>query len=384
MIRHKVVSGTAVLLTHLSTLGCGRNDASFVLRRDPQGKPIAPLELAAPAPPERTFNGHELSAIDGRKLNGAARAEAHRGRYREAVQFQHWAVAASGDGRYDLACYYGRTGDADAALYWLQQAALDDGVDGEWAERDSDLQIPRRDKRWPQIAAFLKAANEYWAESGHNSTTLVLPKGYQRGTPIGALIGLHGLGSNDKEFVGDNWQPIADHLNFACIGVSGTIPRGARSYVWSEDVNRDATRVRQALEEVSDRVTIDSQQQIVFGFSQGAQMAFELALRNPDEFRGAIVLSPGAKKAIRSETIADSRALRFVIVCGAGEHPSTQSATQIDAATARQAGANVQLKIYQGMNTHSFPPDFDQQLPNWVKFIASSNPSSNHGETAAH
>ena len=83
-------------------------------------------------------------------------------------------------------------------------------------------------------------------------------------------------------------------LNVAVVGVSGTLARGQQTFVWAVDAERDAQRVRNALAEVSDRVTVKPGHVIALGFSQGAQVGLEIAVRNPEEYAGAIALSPGA------------------------------------------------------------------------------------------
>lgn len=60
---------------------------------------------------------------------------------------------------YDLACDYALAGKLDAAVYWLQRSALDEGVDAKWAEQDGDLERIRKVPRWAKIALYLAACN---------------------------------------------------------------------------------------------------------------------------------------------------------------------------------------------------------------------------------
>jgi predicted esterase len=203
---------------------------------------------------------------------------------------------------------------------------------------------------------------------------LVLPEGYKKGTPIGVLVGLHGLGHRPDGFVDeDTYQSFADELNMAIVGVSGTVPTGRRSFVWSEDPPTDARQIRRALDDVSDRLTIKPGHLIAFGFSQGAQMGFEIAFQNPDEYLGAIVMSPGTtKRFFRLNKLTPSprnRRQAFVCLCGAEEAPGNVAFTREDAEFARKAGSRVELKLYEGMDRHAFPPDFAESLVRWARFI---------------
>ena len=59
----------------------------------------------------------------------------------------------------------------------------------------------------------------------------------------------------------------------------------------------DAAHIRRALAGLKDKLTVTPGQNVLFGFSQGAQMAFEVAFANPAEYAGAIVMSPGTTNA---------------------------------------------------------------------------------------
>ena len=55
--------------------------------------------------------------------------------------------------------------------------------------------------------------------------TLVVPSGYEPGTPIGVLVGMHGRGAGPEGFVNkEACQDLADELKMAIVGVSGRYP----------------------------------------------------------------------------------------------------------------------------------------------------------------
>ena len=63
----------------------------------------------------------------------------------------------------------------------------------------------------------------------------------------------------------DSYQQFADANQIAVLGVSGTRPKGKRSFVWSEDAGQDLARLDTALKEVSDLLTVQPGQAVVFG-----------------------------------------------------------------------------------------------------------------------
>jgi predicted esterase len=339
----------------------------------PQSPPSPPLDLPEPPTPSPMSSGKDLREAPPDILESAANQLYHQNRYPEAIQILYYAVQSGAHGQYNLACDYALDGKTDAAFYWLQKGALDEGVDAEWAEQDSDLDILRKDRRWSKVASFLKACNSYWENSGHRTTALVVPRGYQPGTPIDVVVGMHGLASEPGRFVSaETYQEVADKLNVAFVGVSGTLPRGKGSFVWSEDPPRDASHIRLALSDLKDKLTPATGRLVTMGFSQGAQMAFEVAFANPSEYLGAIVLSPGTSKNVTlSDLKPDSSNTKqhYVCTCGAGELPGNVHITRLDAEFARKAGSKVELKLYPGVTTHAFPSDFLDVFPTWLKFI---------------
>lgn len=349
----------------------------------PTALPRPPIVLAPPPAPPSTLEGVDLRAQDPAFLAYQARKLADSGEYAKAIPLEHWAVAGGHRGKYNLACYYARVGQIDASIYWLESAA-DEGVDPIWAEQDSDLLPVRGDPRWRTLRTFLGEAGRYWAASGVKVTKVVVPKGYTLGRPIPVIVGLHGMGSVPGDLAGERFQATADALSVAFVSASGTIPNGPASFHWAESVDPDGARLDDALKEASDRVTIDPGKIILIGFSQGAQMAALIAANHPTKYAGAIVMSPGTQNDLTMDDLVAAPALaqrRFVIVVGAGEHPGTVSTAVGDARALRGARADVFYRAYEGVKTHSFPPDFSSALPRWIQYILGTGPKPQDGES---
>jgi predicted esterase len=335
--------------------------------------PERPLQLLAPLPPASNIGQTDLTKLDPRVLRATAHQFYEKGQYRLALQFQYQSVVKEQVGQYDLACYYARIGDVPGALYWLQDAAREDGVDVDHSSQDIDLVEVRKDPRWPKLRAYLRACQRYWESSGYSETSLVLPQNAASETPMRVFIGLHGFGHNAQEFVGaERYQALADQLGAAFLGVSGTRCRGKHTFVWSEDPAQDLARIDAALKEVAERLTPAEGQLVLFGFSQGGMVSAELAGRHPQRFAGAILLSPGSVSNLPDFQLApqdENRRQGLVAVCGAGEHPSTVNRTKRYAVLYENQGRRVYLKLYPGMNQHTLPPDFSEKFPIWCKFV---------------
>ena len=340
--------------------------------------PEPPLQLPVPPVPatrlrKADLTEVDLTEVDPHELAGVAQHFYENGDFQTAIQCQHISVMKSDVGRYNLACYYARAGDLPAALYWLQTGARDEEANAEWTSQDGDLVRVRKDARWPALWRYLSIYQQYWESTNLSEASLVVPHGSNPSQPLPVFVGLHGLGSNPSGFVDpEMYQSLADQMGVAFLGVSGTLTRGKHSFVWSEDPVKDLARIDAALQEAADRFTPAEGQIVLFGFSQGGWLAAELAARHPSRFAGAIILSPGCRseqKPAELKAQPEHRRQGIVVVCGAGENPSTVAHTQRYAALFEKLGARVYKKIYNGMNTHSFPPGYADSLPVWGKFI---------------
>jgi predicted esterase len=336
----------------------------------PAGKPVPPFPLSVPAAMPQQLDGKDLKAMEDGELLGRANQAIEEGDYSRAAAFQYWYVEKSKTGMYNLACCLARMRRNDPAFYWLQLGAIEEGLDADLAQRDGDLTSLKSDPRWPRVLQYVVDCNRYFESAPIARTTLILPKGYLKSTPIPAIIWLHGVASCPEQFVNDGCQEYVDELNVALIGVSGTRARGPRSFVWAEDPEKDAKRLHDALEEVSDRVSIKKGHVITFGFSQGAQVGLDIAVRYPEEYAGSIVLSPGAQPHLNDLKPAPLLTRRgFVLSCGGDEHPGNVKLTAQDADWLRHAEARVIHKTYPNVSAHSFPSDFYERFPEWVRFI---------------
>jgi hypothetical protein len=161
---------------------------------DPENLPEPPLALAEPAAPSTRLENDDLrlvarwvrirnpdlTSLDEQILFRLAHLFYERGNYRAAVQCQHLALVKTGIGRYNLACFYAREGDVDAALYWLQMSAREESTDAAWASRDEDLVGVHEDLRWPALLDYLRAYQRYWTFIHEQATT---SREVRRGAP---------------------------------------------------------------------------------------------------------------------------------------------------------------------------------------------------------
>lgn len=197
---------------------------------------------------------------------------------------------------------------------------------------------------------------------------VIVPKGYDGKTPLTLVVWLHGWGGSpyDKQV---QFQKVADKLHVGFVGVNGPVVTPATRYGWSDDFADNYLRVTAALAEASQHMRVRPGGTIALGFSQGAMVGVEAAVRHPDVFVGAITVSAGTGGTLPADRVASS-AQRFVIVCGAKESPRSVQRSNDLAAWLRSGGAMVLQPDYPEHAVHTFPLDFAERLPDWLQIVA--------------
>jgi predicted esterase len=311
----------------------------------------------------------DLSTLGAEQLHGMSSELYNQGDNSSAAVVGQWAVHKGADGRYNLACYLALCGQIEPSFYFLQEAARLEGVDPGWAAEDPDLKSLRKDPRWSSVDAYLQELRSYWATQKVLKTSLIAPQNLPRERPIPVVVWLHGMGANES-IAADGYQALADEMGIAFVGVSGTIPLGPKAFRWSEDLERDGQQVRAALDSLSDKLTPAPGKTVLFGFSQGAQLAFALSIKHPDLYCGAIALSPGWLAEVSAPSEGSSNAKqRYVLVAGAGEHPDTVALTRQDALWCKERKAEARVEIIADLASHAFPPDFFTQFGPWLAWV---------------
>jgi phospholipase/carboxylesterase len=333
--------------------------------------PKPPLTLKTPADPAKLFNKTDLSAEGADDLLGLAGQAAARKNYKLAAQAQHWAVKKAGEGRYNLACYYALAKQPDAALYFLQEAAEKEGFDSTDAQRDADLAGLRRDPRFKQVVEYAQAVGEHAKLATPPASLLYMPAKFDAAQPTPVVLLLHGRGSNPDNFLGPETQKYADKLGVPVISVSGTDATGPKSFVWAVNVERDFQRLDAAVQKHAFEMKFQPQpgQFVAVGFSEGAQVGLEVALRHPELFAGAVAISPGAADqfaGFRPHPMLKKR--HFVITVGSAEARGNILLAEHDKQQLTKLDIPAELVTVPN-GGHALPPDFDTKFPEWVSMI---------------
>lgn len=275
---------------------------------------------------------------------------------------------APGRPRFNHAAKLARAGQVDAALYWLMEAAVTEGVGVKRTEAEPGLAPLRRDLRWPMLRDFLVAAAESWAFSRPHRDPLVLPKARASDAPLPVALYLHGIYSHGE--VGEREQHLADELGIAILAVDATLPSGERRYRWSENAELDLARLDAALARHRAELGAASGPLLLYAFSQGAMAAGEVALHYPERFAGVLLMSPGFATDLELDEIVPTAAhARLILRCdaAAGEAASTVKTTRRFCAAGARLGVTTTLRLVADATEHRFPEDFRVVFRAWSR-----------------
>lgn len=314
----KLLLNFAILLT---VSGWGKtivNEAEL-----PQSLPPVTFDIVAPVVKETGWS-QEQAAQKVRQFLAAKNSD------HEKIEVMTWWAqrAERSDFLFDLAARCAKAGQRDAAIYWLQRAAREDVCDVADLSVDERFIDLKKDKRWTPLLEFLRACEARWQETSFYRDVLTLPERYDGKSEIPLVIGLHGYGSVPEDFTGADFQKICNEQNIAFLGVSGRRPLGRHAFMWTESFEKDREHVENAIMRSHQHLKIASKRMLVIGFSQGGQLAAELAAFQPQQYRGCLSMSPGSRYAsglierLRSQSSLVGQRYFFTWIQGEGSGPS--------------------------------------------------------------
>lgn len=169
------------------------------------------------------------------------------------------------------------------------------------------------------------------------------------------IVLLHGSGADERDMIG-LWHDLPP--DFVVISPRAPFQRPGGGYVW---YRKGATQVsdRAVSAKIIDlivansiqRFDADRQRVFVAGFSQGAVMTYEVALREPGTFRGAGVLS-GSLLASETKVLSaktDRSHEAFFVAHGTADPVIPFRATSAAKATLATLGVPTAFHAYSGM-----------------------------------
>ncbi len=259
-------------------------------------------------------------------------------------------------------CLLSRTGRTEEALRLMSQS-LQQGLG--WEQRllrdDDDLAAMQGLPAYETMVAECQRRRDQAQKQALPELLVRVPAAQP---PYPLLIALHGRSSSAERDL-HHWEPAVGK------GWMLAMPQSSQcsapgTFSWD-----DATLAREQIaaqyRTLVEQYPLDAERIVLGGFSQGAALAIQAALRGPIPARCFLAVVPGRIALEGLEGLVHSAPkLRGYLVTG-GRDPRKEVFTHIHELLNRN-GIPCEVEDHPAMG-HAFPPDFDRSIDNALKFL---------------
>jgi phospholipase/carboxylesterase len=289
------------------------------------------------------------------------------------------------DGRaiYNLACCYGRLGKADLAARCLKRAYDAGFTDIDFAAGDADFDRVRDVEPFASTLAELAAREEIGGEArtlymqapAILPCYVLMPEGYDAAEPRTLVVGLHGVGGTAAEFAKVRNKFGEPNFIFAAPEAPYALPlRRGVGYGWRADVPGLESVMRESYL-ASSRYVLELVDGLrgrynvgdvyLLGFSQGAWLAYGVAIRNPAVFKGLICCSGSFRGAeLTAAELEAGSALRVFISQGEGDGDVAYAEAEAAREALETFGYDVTFRGFDG--GHEIPKRVAAEIGEWI------------------
>jgi predicted esterase len=269
--------------------------------------------------------------------------------------------------RYNLACVWALSGDAETAIRWLERAAASGFDRLDHLQRDPDLESLRALEGYSEVVEAVRnnaARRDQAIRRLFESAPILLaaPPNHDPTVPAPLLVFLHGYGGRAGGY-SRHWQRPAAKSGVILVAAQGVRP-AVEGFSW-ESVDEADTILRLTLDSVRQRYAVDEERIVLAGFSQGGFMAMALGTRHPELFAGVIPMAGGFVPEVDSPPPAGIQAPRYYFMVGSLDR--SEASSRLAAEAFREAGYEVKLRVLPGTG-HTFPRDTDRELGKALRF----------------
>jgi phospholipase/carboxylesterase len=275
---------------------------------------------------------------------------------------------------YNLACCYGLLGKAGLAARCLERAYDAGFTDIDFAAGDADFDNVRDVEPFASTFAKLASREEivgdartlYLQAPAILPCYVILPDGYDEAQPCTLVVGLHGVGGTAPKFAKLIKKFGEPNFIFAVPEAPYALPiRRGVGYGWRADTPglesvmrksylASSRYVLELIDGLRGRYNVGDV--YLLGFSQGAWLAYGVAIRNPAVFKGLICCSgPFRGAELTPAELEAGSGLRVFISQGEGDG---------DVGYAEAEAARVTFRGFDG--GHEIPADIVREVEAWM------------------
>ncbi len=266
-----------------------------------RGAPYNTITIPKPPAPPSTIGQHNFYRMTIAELKSVMHENPYDGPINVSALF--YLVRAEGRGRCNLSHAYNYVGDNRAAAYWLQEAAVQEGV------RESDMptvrsvlsSVSKTGYGFDRLESVVHASIHFWKQKPREGPQLTLPSGYDPAEALPLVVCLHPSFSDQGFFDQSLLTQIANRFRVAVLTLDGHEPYGPNLVVWTENYHNnyadDEVVIAKAIEQCEGTFTERANSRILVGVYGGAFVAFGSAFANPEKYSGAVALYPTVQAA---------------------------------------------------------------------------------------
>lgn len=339
------------------------------------------------------------------------------GRYQEAVRLLERKLAqAPDDGQalYNLACSHSRLGAQGEAAKRLRQAWKAGLRDLEQIRTDPDLEALRASAPGRKAVSDLEEEEEgrlrrqgrplQFEAPVLGACRLTAPDEVEPGRRYPLVLALHGSGGVPEplagvfqavglrpgffvcapygpypvrvpEGVGFSWYPSPAIFRDVLSSGPGEGDRAERRRLLEEREQAVSERfVLAALEAVQREHPVDPGRVFLLGHSQGGGLAYALALRHPDRFRGLAVVGARLPERAAALDLLKTAAGRLrVLVCHSPDDPVAPFA-RAEEAHGKLKAAGIETRLHRYAGGHALTGPLVREIAAWIERRAPQRP----------
>ena len=200
-----------------------------------------------------------------------------------------------------------------------------------------------------------------------------LPTGYESNYAYPLVVLFHGQGGSDEQVL--RYAPRISRRNYLFLSLRAPNPLGHRDddglpvYGWGEPGEHDAflaDYLVKAVEQTRRDYHIHSERIYLAGVSEGASVAYRLALRMPEKLAGLISINGTLPRPAEGPLFPrdDLNHLRVLIAHGAANEVVPLELARRDFLALYGAGVDVTLNTYPA--THTVHPNMLRDINHWL------------------
>ncbi len=268
---------------------------------------------------------------------------------------------------YNIACCYSLLNIKDSAITWLEKAV---NLGLYMIEEDPELDNIRNTPQYQILLLKAKILLEE-AKKKEWKPLVSLPENYNPSKKYPLFIALHGFGDSPVNFSKRLKKFITDK-GYILLCPYGTEIFGTTSFGWGE-TEKCEKKILKEIEKIKKKYSVNENNIILMGYSQGGSRAFSIGIRNPDIFKSLIITAGYFTEEDVKDYLENLKGKSLKVYMMVGEKDKRVKESSIKAKEIlKKYGVKVHLEIYEGVG-HAFPGEPEKEIEKALEFIESKN-----------